>query len=240
MKVIEMPHIFLSAAWRDLILVNYPVHDHVLAPYLPPGVELDRWEGSAYVSLVAFDFRETRVFGIPFPGHTDFPEINLRFYVRRGATRGVCFVREIVPQWITAMLARVLYNEPYVAAPIAAHQSPGRCSYLVNWDGASYRIAVSEADSAKKSCPDPESREHWFKEHEWGFGKARSGASTAYRVHHPVWDVYPGSKLELAFDFAHVYGPPWGFLNDIVPDSHLYAAGSSIKVHLKEPLLWPE
>ena len=81
---------------------------------------LDRYDGSPYVSLVAFDFLETRVGGIPWPGFTSFPEINLRFYVRDGDRRGVCFVREIVPKALISFIARALYDEPYVTAPITS------------------------------------------------------------------------------------------------------------------------
>ena len=42
---------FLTAVWSDLILLSYAVPDEVLTPYLPPGLELDRWEGSAWCSL---------------------------------------------------------------------------------------------------------------------------------------------------------------------------------------------
>ncbi|HTG49386.1 MAG TPA: DUF2071 domain-containing protein, partial [Gemmatimonadales bacterium] len=71
--------------------------DEALAPHLPPGLALDRWEGHAFVSLVAFDFLDTRVGGIPWPGFTAFPEVNLRFYVREGDRRGVVFIAELVP-----------------------------------------------------------------------------------------------------------------------------------------------
>src|SRR5438105_349004 len=87
---------FLTARWTNLFLATYAVPDDTLTPRLPAGLELDRRDGSAFVSLVAFDFRDTRFLGIPWPGYCNFPEINLRFYVRRGAERGVVFIREIV------------------------------------------------------------------------------------------------------------------------------------------------
>src|SRR5213075_3299402 len=64
---------------------------------LPPGLELDTRDGRAFASLVAFDFLDTRVLGVPWPGYRDFTELNLRFYVHRGLERGVVFVREFVP-----------------------------------------------------------------------------------------------------------------------------------------------
>lgn len=111
-----MPRPFLTAAWRNLILANYRTPDDLLRPHLPPGTELDRRDGSAWASLVGFQFHDTRVLGVSWPGYRHFPEWNLRFYVRHNGERGVCFVREFVPQRFVATVARVLYNEPYRTA----------------------------------------------------------------------------------------------------------------------------
>src|SRR3954469_20731239 len=107
---------FLTARWSNLCLLTYAVPPALLEPRLPPGLDLDLRDGQAFVSLVAFDFLDTRVLGVPWPGFRNFPEINLRFYARRGDERGVVFVREWVPQRLVAWLARTLYNEPYAAA----------------------------------------------------------------------------------------------------------------------------
>ena len=95
--------VFLTAEWRSLAMVNYEVDPAVLAPFVPAGTELDEFHGRVFVSMVGFLFLKTRVFGIPFAGHQNFEEVNLRFYVRRqvggeeGWRRGAVFVREIVP-----------------------------------------------------------------------------------------------------------------------------------------------
>ena len=52
---------FLTARWSNLFLATYAVPDDVLTPRLPPGFVLDRRDGVAFVSLVAFDFCDTRV-----------------------------------------------------------------------------------------------------------------------------------------------------------------------------------
>src|SRR4051812_21154653 len=49
------PRPFLTARWSNLFLATYPVPDELLSPRLPPGLDLDRRDGSAFVSLVAFD-----------------------------------------------------------------------------------------------------------------------------------------------------------------------------------------
>jgi uncharacterized protein YqjF (DUF2071 family) len=113
---------FLTAEWRKLIMAQYEVAPEALVPRMPQGVELDLYQGRCFVSLVGFWFAHVRLKGVPVPLHTNFEEINLRFYVRRpqpdGATRrGVVFVREFVPRTAIAMIARALYDEPYTRMP---------------------------------------------------------------------------------------------------------------------------
>ena len=117
-----MPFTFLTAEWRKLIMAQYEVPHALLEPRLPQGLELDLYEGRAFVSLVGFLFDRVRIFGVPLPFHTRFEEVNLRFYVRRpmpdgSARRGVVFLSEIVPRPAITLVARALYGEAYSTAP---------------------------------------------------------------------------------------------------------------------------
>ncbi|MDH3223000.1 MAG: DUF2071 domain-containing protein, partial [Gemmatimonadota bacterium] len=112
---------FLTARWESLLLLNYDCPVELLQPLVPAGTELDLWQERHIVSLVGFRFLDTRVKGIPIPGHRDFTEVNLRFYVRRQVPggevrRAVVFVREVVPRAAIVWTARLLYNEPYSRA----------------------------------------------------------------------------------------------------------------------------
>src|SRR5262245_29274579 len=130
---------FLTARWEHLLLLNYLVEPRLLASLVPRGTELDSWQGRTYCSLVGFRFVDTRLLGLPMPWHRDFDEVSLRFYVRRttGAgelRRAVVFVRELVPRWAIATLARLAYNEPYLAVPMdhtlaVSSESGGRVEY---------------------------------------------------------------------------------------------------------------
>ena len=73
----------LRANWENLVFINYEVDSSLLEPYLPSGNKLDLWNGRCYLSLVAFQFKNTRIFQIPVYGRRNFDEINLRFYVKR-------------------------------------------------------------------------------------------------------------------------------------------------------------
>jgi hypothetical protein len=122
---------FLTAEWRKLIMAQYEVAPEVLAPFLPPGVELDLYRGAdgrdhCFVSLVGFLFTRVRVKRIAIPFHTHFEEVNLRFYVKRRVLdaagretevrRGVVFISEIVPLPAITHTARALYGEAYSTA----------------------------------------------------------------------------------------------------------------------------
>jgi uncharacterized protein YqjF (DUF2071 family) len=234
-----MPRPFLTAEWRNLFLATYAVPPGLLQKRVPPGLTLEVRDGNAFVSLVAFEFLHTRVLGIPWPGYRNFGEINLRFYVRQGEQRGVVFIREFVPQRLVAWMARLLYNEPYLAAPITLAREEGpdaiALDYRLRFAGREQRIGVRAGKPAFR--PTDDSTEHFFKEHHWGYGTTRAGQGIRYEVAHPVWDVYTVAEHQLDFDFAGVYGSEWGILEQAAPISTILAVGSPISVYPKGELV---
>jgi hypothetical protein len=85
----------LTARWQHLLNLTYAVAPGRLEPHVPAGVELEVEDGRAFASVVAFDVLDTRALGVPYPGFRKFPELNLRFYVRRGET----FARSLSGEW---------------------------------------------------------------------------------------------------------------------------------------------
>src|SRR5579863_2790370 len=185
-------HVFLSAEWLDLVMLNYDVDPALLLEYLPSGTELDTFAGSTLVSLVGFRFIRTRLFGaLPIPFHSDFDEVNLRFYVRRkhsGETRrGVVFIREIVPKRAVAYIARVVYGEKYIRVPmrhriaVNANRRSIRYEWQIGGEWCSLR-AESQGDPL---LPTEGSLEKFISEHYWGYSAQRDGSCTEYHVTHP-------------------------------------------------------
>jgi len=114
--------VFLTAEWRKLALAQYAVDEQILLKYLPPHTELDSWNGKYYVSLVGFMFMNVKLLGFNIPFHTNFEEVNLRFYVRykhdKEWKRGVVFVKEIVPLPAITFVANTIYKEKYQTLPM--------------------------------------------------------------------------------------------------------------------------
>jgi uncharacterized protein YqjF (DUF2071 family) len=225
---------FLTARWENLLVVTYAVPESALASDLPRGLSIDRLGGQARVSFVAFDFARTRIYGLPIPGNVNFPEVNLRFYVRAGHDRGIVFIREFVPKRAVVLVARVSYNEPYVrvpmhsdARPVEGDPSRLRVRYVL---GQRSSLVTAEVDAAG-TAPAEGSDERWLTHQKFGFGRTRRGVMRQYRVEHPLWPLHKVHSMELDVDFAGLYGPEWAFLARETPSHVTFAAGSQVAVY---------
>ena len=231
---------FLTASWRDLVMLNFAVDPRVVAPLVPAGAELDGWDGQTLVSLVGFRFLGTRVLGVAVPGHVDFEEVNLRFFVRRkaeeGWRRGVVFVKEIVPRRAIAWAARAVYDEPYVAmpmrhdveAPDGAAASRGRARY--EWRLGGRWQGLSAAFGGPAAIPPEGSPEEFITEHYWGYTRRRDGGTSEYRVEHPRWRVWTATDPRFDGDASALYGPALAAHLTAAPVSAFVAEGSAVTV----------
>ena len=232
--------VFLTAEWRDLVMLNYEVPPETLKSRVPPGTELDVWQGRTLVSLVGFRFLNTRVLGVPVPFHRDFEEVNLRFYVRHKSgnewRRGVVFVKEIVPKFAIAWVARTLYNENYVSLPMRHRVIPpgiseagsGIAEYGWRLGGRWYRLAAHIQGAP--AIPPAGSEEEFITEHYWGYALQRDGSSLEYQVEHPQWAVWSASEAVFEGDAGPLYGPEFAPYLTGPPVSAFVAVGSPISV----------
>jgi uncharacterized protein YqjF (DUF2071 family) len=231
---------FLTAEWRDLAMVNYEIDPAVLAPLVPRATELDAGDGRTLASIVGFRFLDTRVLGVAIPGHRDFEELNLRFYVRRrsdgGWRRGVVFVKEIVPRRAIAWVARVLYNENYVAAAMRhdvrrePNGGPSVRSATYEWRHANRWNRVSVECGGAPYVPADHSEETFITEHYWGYARQRDGGTVEYQVEHPRWQVLRSTSAVLDCDVAALYGPAFAPFLSAPPRSAFVAIGSAVTV----------
>lgn len=232
--------VFLSAEWRDLVMLNYEVQPGMLAGYVPKGTELDSFGGKTYVSLVGFRFLRTKLFGfclIPF--HADFDEVNLRFYVKRreGETvkRGVVFIREIVPRRAIALVARVAYGENYVRRPmrhfIQTQAGDPGISAEYQWQSGGGDWCSARAESlGDPTHPPGGSLEQFITEHYWGFAKQRGGGSAEYQVTHVPWKVWAAMESGFQGHASDFNGNAFAEVLIRKPDSAFIADGSPVQV----------
>ena len=228
---------FLTAQWRKLILVNYEVQPSVLHSYLPIGTELDLWNNKCYVSLVGFMFLDTKVKGCKLPGHVNFEEVNLRFYVKHTTLdgtqrRGVVFVREIVPKPIITTIANKVYKEHYQTLPMQHDwfHTVDELKVKYSWFTGNREHLIAVETENKPFSIVTGSEEEFITEHYWGYTKIDAKRTSEYEVKHPSWKVYKVKKANIGVDFQLTYGNDFEFLNDLKPSSVMLAEGSDISV----------
>jgi uncharacterized protein YqjF (DUF2071 family) len=235
--MLHRKQVFLSAEWRDLVMLNYEVDGRLLHDYVPAGTVLDSFDGKTYVSLVGFQFRRTRLFGsVPIPFHADFDEVNLRFYVRRRAgkdeRRGVVFIAEIVPRRAVAKVARLAYRENYICLPMKhrIHMRGGTKTVEYEWRLKGEWSKLYAHSTAAPGPVEEGSFEQFITEHYWGYSSQRHGRVLEYNVSHVPWNVWPSTVAGLEGDSAALYGLEFGAILRRRPDSAFIADGSPVVV----------
>jgi uncharacterized protein YqjF (DUF2071 family) len=227
---------FLTAEWRNLLMANYAVDPAVLRPFLPCRTELDTFNGVHYASLVGFLFQDTRVRGIVVPGHRNFEEVNLRFYVRykeEGAwKRGVVFLKEIVPRRAICWVANSLYGENYVYHRMQHtwQQDDGILKVSYEWlvDGQ-WNFLKADADAISKTL-EKGSEEEFITEHYWGYTQVSDRCTGTYQVAHPKWAIHEVKNYDIRCDVGRLYGPQFAEALKAEPRSVFLAAGSRVEV----------
>lgn len=232
---------FLTARWRDLVVVNFEVDPEILQPFLPRGTELDLYEGRAFISLVAFRFNRCRLLGlIPSLPTYSFEEINLRFYVKREGRRAVAFVKEVVPSRVIAGSARLLYQEPYLALRTSSSKSvkDGAIEYRYRWGNELECEVCVEAGEIFEELG-AGTFEEFILEHYWGFTAQADASTVEYRVAHPRWRVSKAVKTELSQQGRSFYGAKFERALSGNPHSTFVAEGSAVSVSFPRRFFHP-
>ena len=228
------PSSFLTAEWNNILMLNYSVDAALLERFVPSGTELDVFEGKTYLSLVGFEFNRSRILGFTALFHQAFEEVNLRFYVRRSSRRGVVFIRELVPRYAVAAVARFAFKENYSCVPmshrIETHSEgaaveaeyawgsgPDRCSMRIETEGASF-------------LPPDGSASQFITEHYWGYAAQPGGGCLEYEVQHPRWRVRKAKRISFSGNTVGLYGAEIAQALLRNPDSGFLAKGSPVTV----------
>ena len=233
----QSKRVFLSAEWRDLVMLNYDVEPGVLSRFVPPGTVLDSFRGRTYLSLVGFRFCHTKLLGcFPVPFHADFDEVNLRFYVRRKAgtddRRGVVFIAEVVPSRVIATTARLVYGENYTCLPMRHCIETARLNMTAEyqWQVGDRWCRLSAQTVGLPTRPQEGSLEQFITEHYFGYSTRRSRGSLEYHVSHVPWQVWATTKAAFEGEASVLYGRDLSAILQRQPDCAFVADGSPVIV----------
>ena len=229
---------FLTAEWKNLLMLNYAVDPALLQPFVPAGTELDEHDGKTWMSLIGFEFNETHVLGMAIPFHQSFEEVNLRFYVRRLERRGVVFISELVPKYAVTAIARFVYGERYSCVKMAhrIEKNNGSTTAEFSWGSGSNRCTISAETSGECYLPHDGSLSQFITEHYWGYAAQRTGRTLEYQVEHPQWNVSDIKQARFSGNAGEYYGAEFAKVLERAPDSAFLAEGSAVTVFKGVPV----
>lgn len=116
----------MTQTWHDLLFLHWPVDAQMLRALLPGGLELDLFEGQAYVGITPLYMTNMAPRGVPpVPGLSSMPEVNVRTYVVAKDVPGVYFFSLDAGSALAVGAARAMYYLPYFSAKMRLDQRNG-------------------------------------------------------------------------------------------------------------------
>lgn len=139
------------------------------------------------------------------------------------------FVKEIVPRFAIATVARVFYGEPYETWTMSHAETENRLSYF--WRKATCENHITARIGESAGVPPDDSHGAFIVEHYWGYTSRGASRTDEYKVEHPKWEIFAVEDSEIAVDFGRIYGERFAFLSEAKPHSILLAKGSPVAVY---------
>ncbi|MBL8604481.1 MAG: DUF2071 domain-containing protein [Myxococcales bacterium] len=183
--------------WYDLLFLHWEVPVEALSALVPSSLEIDTFEGRAFVGLVPFTMRGVRLAGWPaVPGTANFHETNVRTYVHReGRDPGVWFFSLDAASRLAVTVARALWHLPYFYAAMSLdRRADGEIAYATRRrdDGAHCTVAYTPKGAPRAATPG--SLEHFLAERYLLYANAGEGDLYRGQVHHAP---YPLEEAEV-------------------------------------------
>lgn len=188
-------------SWLDLAFIHYRVDADQIRRMLPRDLQVQEFEGTAWVGLVPF--RMAGVARRPFPGLpylSSFPELNLRTYVVANEKPGVWFFSLDAASWPTVIGGRLFYGVPYHHARITMESRAGWFEYACGRRGGAARFHARYRPFGAPYYPKSGSFENWAAERYCLYSSAGGGIART-EVHHRPW---PMQGTEVEIDYSNI------------------------------------
>jgi hypothetical protein len=178
------------ADWADTLFIHFRFDPTFLQPRIP--LELDIFEGSAFISLVAFTQRRlrprwggpaTEMLSTPLAQHAF---LNLRTYVRQGNQRGIYFMAEWISNRLAVLIGPAMYGLPYRLGRLDYRTSVGRLSRRVRAESGEFFCRASwDGAAAARICPAGSEAE--FLLERYAAFTLRDGVLRKFQIAHAPW-----------------------------------------------------
>jgi uncharacterized protein YqjF (DUF2071 family) len=198
----------MTQTWHDLLFAHWPIDPATLRSKIPPVLELDLFDGQAWIGIVPFHMTNVAPRGIPaLPWVSAFPELNVRTYVRVADKPGVFFFSLDAGNPLAVAAARTLFHLPYYTADMTVDVSGDRVRYESRRRDDDVAVLRGEYEPVGPVGPPRRSSiEHFLTERYCLY--ATDAANRLYRleIHHPRWPLQPARAVFDANGMADAAG----------------------------------
>ncbi|MBK9071204.1 MAG: DUF2071 domain-containing protein [Myxococcales bacterium] len=187
----------MQQQWRDLLFMHWPVPVDAMRALVPPALELDLFDGVAWVAVVPFRMTGVRPRGVPsLPWISAFPELNVRTYVRsrepRNPKPGVYFFSLEAANALAVWAARTFFKLPYFNAEMTCDLDGEQINYRstrTHRQAAPARFASTYRPTGAPYLANPGTLEHWLTERYSLYTVDERGQAYIGEIHHEPWPL---------------------------------------------------
>ncbi len=184
----------MTQKWDNLLFAHWPVSVQSLRPFIPDMLELDTYDGYAWIGVIAFEMSRIRLRGMPvIPWTVPFPEINVRTYVKGNAKPGVFFMTLDASNPFIIQAARLWYRLPYYRAAMAVARTEKTIMFRSERVGVDDPAAQFQGSYRPVSSPfsgEKGTIEHWLTERYTFYCKScRTDDVFMGEIYHEPWQL---------------------------------------------------
>jgi uncharacterized protein len=198
----------MTQTWHDLLFAHWAVDPSQLRSHVPAVFDLDLFDGTAWLGVVPFHMTNVAPRGVPsLPWISEFPELNVRTYVRVGSRPGVYFFSLDAGSALAAQSARTLLNLPYHAATMTVAPTPTGVNYRSRRDSnPSAEFIATYGPAGEVFFAAEASLEYFLTERYCLYHLDHQGAPYRLEIHHPPWPLQAAQAQLFRNTMADVNG----------------------------------
>ena len=183
----------MAQSWHDLLFMHWPLPAATVRALVPKQLDLDLWDNKAWVAVVPFWMSGVRARGSPaIPGLSQFPELNVRTYVRYGGKPGVYFFSLDAGSLPAVWAARALYHLPYFHARMSARSEGEDVAYSSERVGSGAQFRGHYRPNSAIKLRRKGTIESWLTERYCLYTEHR-GRVYIGEIHHAPWPLQNAS-----------------------------------------------
>lgn len=197
--------------WGKLLFMHWRIDAHLLRPLIPAQLEIDTFDGSAWIGVIPFTMWGIRAsFLPPIPGTSAFHELNVRTYVTYKGVPGVWFFSLDAANKLAVRGARKFYSLPYFNARMRLQQDGNSIIYSSTREdsrGAPASFDATWTIGERLPQSQPRSLEFFLTERYCLYSEHRGEVYRA-RIHHRPWPLQKAELISFESSMIESHGLP--------------------------------